>query len=104
VAWATSERATLPFNRPNPKTGDRDIHTLTRTTVVGDAKADVMLAVHAEDHRTQIRVTVFDPRTGRDGAECGIGGVPGDQADAAVRWCEQAIVSQLLRVPVPAPA
>ena len=37
---------------------------LRRTAWLGDARADVELNVHADDHLTNVFVTVSDPRTG----------------------------------------
>jgi hypothetical protein len=99
VRYATSAAAgrTRPLLNPHP--GDGGYRTLVRPASLGDAPARVELSVRADTHLTLVLVSVFDPGTGRNGAECGIGEVPGPAVDAAVAWCLRAVAGQLVGRP-----
>lgn len=97
VRYATSGPATRarPFANPIPDGGAN--RTLVRSSYLGDAPARVELSVHADDHTTLVMVTVFDPGTGRNAAECGVGEVPGSAVDDVVTWCLRTMAGQLVR-------
>lgn len=97
VRYATSEAATRTRPFTNPVTDDGANRTLVRTSSLGDARVRVELSVHADDHSTLVMVTVFDPRTGRNGAECGVVDVPGSAVDDVVTWCLRNVADQLTR-------
>ncbi|HEX2805090.1 MAG TPA: hypothetical protein VHN80_02840, partial [Kineosporiaceae bacterium] len=97
VSYATSAAASSDKVTENPLVGGQDVRTLIRSTTIGSARAQVQLSVHADDHETLVLVNVFDPATGRAGAQCGITAVPGGRADDVVQWCLNAITGQLVR-------
>jgi hypothetical protein len=97
VRYATSAAAARPGPFANPVPDGGQSRTLVRAARLGEARARVELSVHADDHSTLVMVSVFDPRTGRNGAECGVTQVPGDVVEEAVAWCLQAVAGQLVR-------
>jgi hypothetical protein len=99
VSYATSSAASSDKVTENPLVGGQDVKTLIRSTTIGSARAQVQLSVHADDHETLVLINVFDPVTGRAGAQCGITSVPGGRADEVVQWCLNAITGQLVRKP-----
>jgi hypothetical protein len=103
VSWATSSAATTTTPFENPEVGQPDVRVLTRTTTLADARAVAVLAVHADDHQTTVTVTVYDPASDRDAAECGVATVPGDAADGTVTWCLDTLARLMLRGSSPTP-
>jgi len=97
VRYATTRDAALKDRISDPLGGTKGVRNLVRTAVLGDAPARIHLDVHADDHDTLVLVTVEDPSTRHDAAECGVVGVPGGNADKVVDWCLRAISGQLLR-------
>lgn len=101
VSWLVRYATTSDAARTEPLSAAgseaADSRTLIRSATLADARVRVELSVHADDHRTLVLVTVFDPRTGRNAAECGLQEVAGDAAEAAVSWCLGALAGQLVR-------
>lgn len=97
VSFATSEDATTDSERMNTSETESGFRALVRPARLGDARAEVVMDVHADDHQTLLVVTVFDPRTGRPAAKCGLAAAKGEYADEAANWCLQQLSAQLLR-------
>jgi hypothetical protein len=97
LSFATSAAASSDSQRmPTNETAD-GFRTLVRPARLGDAQAQVVMDVHADDHQTLLVVTVFDPQTGRPAARCGLAAARGERADDAANWCLKALSVQLLR-------
>jgi hypothetical protein len=97
VSFATSEAATSDSERMATTETESGFRALVRPARLGDAKAQVVMDVHADDHQTLLVVTVFDPRTGRPAAKCGLAAAKGEYADEAANWCLQQLSTQLMR-------
>jgi hypothetical protein len=97
LSFATSEAATSEEERMSTRETASGFRALVRPARLGNAKAEVLMDVRAEDHQTLLVVTVFDPRTGRPAAKCGLAAARGDRADDAANWCLRQLSDQLLR-------
>jgi hypothetical protein len=96
VRYATTSAAARTAPRTNPLADATDVHSLSRPARLADAEGTVVLDVHADDHATLVWVTVRNPATGRQSAECGLVDVPGASADAAATWCLGAVAGLLV--------
>jgi len=108
VSFATSTDATTDADRV-PQLGPQpSMRALTRPARLGDARAEVLLDVHADTHDTVVFVTVYDPQTQRAAASCAIAQARGDEADRAADWCLKTVADQLAKPwrkrPTPSPS
>ena len=108
VSFATSPEATTNDERVPSMAPAPSMRALVRPARLGDARAEVLLDVHADTHDTVVLVTVFDPGTGRAAATCAVASARGDEAERVADWCLKSVADQLakpwLKRPTPSPS